>query len=374
MTTATKERKTQKSGTGAVLSVAALKAALAAVGPAVAGRGPKPVLQNVLVASGKLTATDLELRIETPLAGLPSQPVLLPHARLSQIMAALHPSDEVRLTISGTACTVKAGNGEWRLPVEDPAEFPVAEDRPATPICRLPADQFVTLVDAVRFAADTESSRYALGAVLVEFKDGTLNLVATDGRRLAVASADVDQACDDSTTLVPKRAIDVLVRLAGNAEAVQLEVSGSELVATVDSTLVFCRLTDGRFPKWRDVDPQRDAEPATVVVGSLLHACRMAAVCVSEQSKGVDFTFGDVLTLKAKSSENGESTATCDLVTPGRACSVKLDPVYVLQWLDCGSFDTAETISVSAVDKASAVVFAAGDCRNIVMPLDPGAE
>jgi hypothetical protein len=34
----------------------------------------------------------------------------------------------------------------------------------------------------------------------------------------------------------------------------------------------------------------------------------------------------------------------------------------------------AETVSVSAVDKVSAVVFAAGDCRNIVMPLDPGAE
>ena len=49
---------------------------------------------------------------------------------------------------------------------------------------------------------------------------------------------------------------------------------------------------------------------------------------------------------------------------------MKLDPVYVLQWLDCGSFDTAETISVSAVDKSSAVVFKAGDCRNVVMPLD----
>jgi DNA polymerase III sliding clamp (beta) subunit (PCNA family) len=96
----------------------------------------------------------------------------------------------------------------------------------------------------------------------------------------------------------------------------------------------------------------------------------MAAVCVSEQSKGVEFTFGDELTLKAKSSENGESTATCDLVTVGQRCTVKLDPAYVLEWLGCGSFDTAETISVSAVDKSSAVLFRAGDCRNVVMPLD----
>lgn len=366
MATATKERRT---GTGSRLSVAALKAALAAVAPAVRG-GPKPVLQNVLLADNKVSATDLELRIETPLAGLPDQPVLLPHGRLSQIMGSLQPGDEVRLTLKDSSCVLKAGNGEWRLPTEDPAEFPAWPDKPATPIARLPADQFCTLANSVRFAADTESSRYALGAVLVEFKAGTLSLVGTDGRRLCVAAAEVDQATDDSSTLVPKRAIDVLVRLAGNADAVQLEVAGNELVATVDETLVFCRLTEGRFPKWRDVDPKRDEPESSIVAGDLLHACRMAAVCTSEQSKGVDFIFGEQLTLKARSAENGESTATCDLVTAGKPCSVKLDPAYVLEWLACGSFDAAETISVSALDKSSAVVFIAGDCRNIVMPLD----
>ena len=370
MATATKERKTQKRGTGSVLSVAGLKAALAAVGPAVQARGPKPVLQNVLLSGGKLSATDLELRIETPVA-YDGPPVLLPHARLAQIMAALHPSDDVRLTVDGTVCIVKAGNGSWRLPIEDPAEFPSWPDHECKPIARLPADQFLTLANAVRFATDSESSRYALGGVCVEFKDGTLSLVATDGRRLCVASAEIDQACDDSQTLVPRRAIDVLVRLSNGADAVQLETAGNELVATVGDTLVFARLVEGRFPRWRDVEPERTEEPATIVVGNLIHACRMAAVCVSEQSKGVEFTFSpDGLLVRGKSSENGESSATCDLVTPGRACSVKLDPVYVLQWLDCGSFDTAETISVSAVDKASAVVFKAGDCRNVVMPLD----
>ncbi len=373
MATATKERKAKARSGGTTLSVADLKRSLAAVAPAVAARGVKPVLANVLLASGTMTATDLELRISAPL-DYDGPALLLPHGRLNAIVNALTLSDEVTLTPDGTACIVTSGNGTWRLPVEDANEFPAAGDVDAKPIARLPADQFATLMQSVRFATDNESSRYALGGVLVQWSKGTLSFVATDGRRMCVAECEVDQATDDSTTIVPRRAVDTLCRLSGGAEAVQLETTGTELVAEVDGTIVRARLVDGRFPRWKDVDVEREVKPSLVVVGTLLHACRQAAICTSEQLKGVTFTVtAEGLHMTSRSAEAGEASATCDLVEPGQACTVMLDPQFVCQWLGCGSFDMAETIELEALDKQSAVVLRAQDSRCIVMPLAPDA-
>ena len=383
MATATKERKAKARSGGTTLSVADLKRCLGAVAPAVAARGPKPVLSNVLLASGTMTATDLELRISAPLP-YDGPALLLPHARLAAIVGSLNPADDVTLSPDGSACTVQSGNGTWRLPVEDANEFPAAGDVDAKPIARLPADQFATLMASVRFATDNESSRYALGGVLIQYERpadkenpyGMLSFVATDGRRMCVAEtqAEPKRDLDSSTTIVPRRAVDTLCRLANGAEAVQLETTGTELVAEVDGTTVRARLVDGRFPKWQDVDVQRDVKPSLVVVGSLLHACRQAAICTSEQSRGVTFTVtAEGLHMTSRSAEAGEASATCDLVEPGQAFTVMLDPTFVTQWLGCGSFDLAETIELEAVDKASAVVLRAQDSRCIVMPLDPSA-
>lgn len=369
MATATKERKAARRGTtGIELSVGDLKRALAAVGPAVQARSPKPVLQNVLLSHGTITGTDLDLRISAPL-DYTGPALLLPHGRLSAIVGELH-GDTVSLTPDGSSCTVASGGVTYRLPVEDANEFPAANDVDARPLARLPGDQFATLMQSVRFATDNESSRYALGGVLIQWRGGMLSLVGTDGRRMCIAEAEIDQATDEAALVVPRRAIDVLCRLAKAADVVQLDHAGGELVAEVDGVTVRVRLLDGKFPRWQDVEPTRTVTPTLVVVGTLLHACRQAAICTSEQSKGVTFTVtADGLHLMSRSPEHGEASVTCEVVEAGHACSVSLDPRFVVEWLGCGSFDTAETVEFEAESAEAAVVLRAQDCRCVIMPL-----
>jgi DNA polymerase III subunit beta len=353
------------------VSAATLSAALRSVSAAVPTRSPKPVLQNVLIRDGVITATDLELRITAPLDGSRGHTLLLPFARLSAIIGSLVGTDDVTLAVDGTVCTVTGGSGEWKIPVEDAAEFPAGDYKAALPIARLPSDQFIALVNSVRFATDNESSRFALGAVLVEFKAGTLTFVGTDGRRLCAASADIDQDTDDCEVLAPRRVVDVLVRLCKGAQAIQLERTGSDVVATIDGVVVQAKLVEGRFPKWRDVEPQTEATPSLVVAGALLHAFRQAAICTSEESKGVTLAITDEgLWLHGQSSAYGESSATCGLVESGQACTVKLDPRFVREWLECGSIDPAETVCLTATDGDSAVVLSASETiRTVIMPL-----
>ena len=372
--TMTKERKSKRQTAGGIsLSVAELKAALNAVGPAVPARSPRPVLQNVLLSDGVLTGSDGDIRIDVTLENAPPGgiSVLLPSDRFSQIVRAAS-GDEIELIPNGSTCIVKAQHGEWTLPTEDPAEYPAWTPTNAKSVTRLPADQFVRAVRGTVFATDDDSSRYALGAVLIEVKGESVTLVATDGRRLSSFALEHDLAVDDSQTLVPARAMAVISRLAGNAgdAAVQLEDTSSEIVATIGGTTVTARLIEGRFPRWRDVIPKRDAKATTVDRAALMAATRAAAIVTSENSKGVEYTFGSTgIWLHGQSAECGESSVTCDVVDAGDSCSVKLDPTFVVEWLNGISGEAEPEVEVEAVDEQSAVVLRCGEHTGVIMPL-----
>ena len=370
MTAATKERRKTKAG-GTTLSAPALKAALNAVAAAVPGKSVRPVLQNVLLADGVLTGSDGEIRIDVELENQPGINFLLPKDRFAAILGSFT-GDEITITPDATSCLIKAGRGEWTLPTEDVAEYPTWNVTGSRPITRLPADQFARAVRGVVFAADNESSRYALGAVLVEVKGDVVTFVATDGRRLASVQCDHDQAVDDSQTLVPARVMAILARLADHAgdAGVQLETTGKEIVATIGNVTVTALLLEGRFPRWRDVVPERDAKPTTVTRADLLAATRAAAICSSEESKGVLYVFSqDGIWLQGKSGEKGESSVTCGIVDAGQVASVKLDPAFVTEWLNGIDGDEDPNVEVEAVDAESAVVLRCGDNTGVIMPL-----
>lgn len=370
MTTATAERKRRRSGTA--LDIATLKAAMSAVKHAISNRPLTPILNNVLLADGRLVASNGELRIEFYI-DYAGESVLLPYHRTFAILGAAR-QGEVRITPNGTTCKIEAGSAEWTLPTENADEFPGTglDDAPA--LARIPCDQFARAVKAVSYAIDKESSRFALGGICVEVNrgDGTVTFVATDGRRLSSAEIEIGQDTDDAQRLVPAAAMETIRDLcAGHEEeAVQLDSTSSELIATLPNARVIARLVEGKFPKWRGVIPEHDTGPTTATIDELRAATRAASICTSEQSKGVEFTFdGDTIALKGQSSEFGTAAVTCPVVESGNDCTVKLDPSFVLEFLDGLPADGEPTVSILTKDAAGAVVFRCDDYTGLVMPL-----
>ena len=349
-----------------------LLTALLAVAKAVPARAPKPILQNVRIGDGLVSGTDLEIRIDATI-GEHCEAFLVPCERLVAILRAAT-GDEVTFTLKGQSVTVACGRGSWTLPTEDVAEYPTWEPEAAEPVCRLPADQFVRAARAVTYATDNESSRYALGAVLVEVKDGNPTWVATDGRRLSYVETETDQAVDDRQVLIPARLMGVVSGLAHGDGSVQVTASAKECTFELDGFTVTGRLTDGKFPRWRDVVGDPEGEPTVVDVQELLAATRAAAIVTSEQSKGVDFAFtASGLGLHAQSAEAGESMVTCEIVTPGSTANVKLDPRFVVDF--CRNVPPGEEphVDIYAKDAQSRVLLRCGPYTGVIMPLDPSA-
>jgi DNA polymerase-3 subunit beta len=318
-----------------------------------------------------LLASDLEVGIRVELGVVDvtaAGSVLLPSSRLSAIVRESPSGAEFEIYSDGNATVVKAARSQFRLPAEDPMEFPSVATFPDEACFELSTPLAREIVRRTVFATDNESSRYALGGVLVEFAEGRAIAVGTDGRRLAKMEGPVASSGGSPSgaqPIVPARAMQLVERCLGSQDApVHVAVRPSEIIVRTCGTTISARLVEGRFPRWRDVFPDRpDATRVSVT------AVRQAAITTSEQSKGVDFSFEPgVLVLSGRSSESGESRVELPIDHTGETVRIKIDPRFASDFLRV--LDPGTNVSIEITDAQSAAVCRTDDGYGyVIMPL-----
>ncbi|MBM4020679.1 MAG: DNA polymerase III subunit beta [Planctomycetes bacterium] len=358
-----------------------LLAAVQTAASVVPARSPKPVLTNIKFEAGPtgavVSATDLEVGIRAAAEGvetLAAGAVLLPSARLVAILREAAPGTVFEIESDGSAVVVRAPRSEFRLPVEDPLEFPSVATFPEGPCFEVSAPLVRELVRRTVFATDNESSRYALGGVLLEISGSRVVAVGTDGRRLAkMEGPGQPQGGEvrEGQPIVPARAMQMVERSLGAGDApVHLTSDQHEILVRTGATTISARLVTGRFPRWRDVFPERpEAARVPMVAGPLLAAVRQAAIVTSEQSKGVDFAFEPgQLVLSGRSAESGESRIELPIDYAGSPVRIKLDPRFMSEFLRV--LDGGAAITVEIADPQSACVCRTDDGYGyVIMPL-----
>lgn len=358
--TATRAAKTR-------LTAGTLKAALRLVEPAVPGRTSNPVLHNVLLSGGTMTATNGELRVTVPVDC--DADCLLPHARLLAIANSCPPDAAITLTPKGTTCAVKCGSGKWLLPSADASEFPAWPVGKTAAGLSLPADQLLRAVLSVIGAASRIPGPMA--ALLVEVLTEGGRFVTTDGHRMALAEVEHGLAVDESRVLIPTPAAEALIRLAesvGDEAEVQFRHTDALVQATVGEAVLTCRQMAGSFPNYRKVDAEPQGVATVVDRNELLSATRAAAVVTSENSRGVAFVVaGGRLTISGKSAEYGSSSVSCVVVESGADVSFTVNPAYVSGWLDALHAEAEPHAEFEVVD--GRVLLRCGEFRTVIMPL-----
>jgi DNA polymerase-3 subunit beta len=344
-------------------------------------RSPKPILQNVkleVTAEGAmLSATDLEVGIRMEVPGfevIAPGSAVLPIARFGPILR--ESSDEkLSLESDGRSTLVRGQRSEFRLPAENPDEFPAVAQFLEEKYHELPARFFREIVRRTAFATDNESSRYALGGVLLEMHEDRIVAVATDGRRLAKqegpAKAVGGHLATEATTIVPTRAMLLLERALGdNEEDIQIASRGNDVLVRSGRSTIYSRLVEGRYPRWRDVFPKREsAVRIELSVGPFYAAVRQAAIVSSEERRGVDFTFGEgKVVLSCHGAELGESRVELPIAYDGPPKPITLDPRFVSDFLKVLNADQAFVFEMQ--DAESAAVCSTDDGYSyVIMPL-----
>jgi len=344
-------------------------------------RSPKPILQNVKLeataAGAILMGTDLEVGIRVEVPGfevdVPGSAVL-PRDRFGKILTE---SSDAKLLLEndGGKIVVRGQRSEFTLPSENPDEFPSVMAFEEKKYHELPARFFREVVRRTVYATDNESSRYALGGVLLELTADKLTAVATDGRRLArqegPATSVGEHVTGDNMTIVPTRAMQLIERALGdNEENIQLAARENDILVRSGRATIYSRLVEGRYPKWRDVFPRRDGMVRIdLATGPFYAAVRQAMIVTSEDRRGVNFTFGGgKVALAAHGAELGESHVELPVSYDGEEVSITLDPRFFSDFLK--ALNAEQSFGMELRNAESAALCTTDDgYAYVIMPL-----
>ena len=344
-------------------------------------RDVKPILRNfkAVAEDGRCTlnATDLELGIRIDVQGLAIEEpgeAILPAAKLIDI---LRESRDAELTIDADTdrCKVEGASFYFEMPGENPTEFPDWPSFNEEKYHEISAGVLREMIHRTVFAAADDATRYSMSGALWEMDGDTAKLVATDGRRLAlaegIATANGGHSTKGQTPVVPSKAMTLLDRnlTADPEELVKVCLRPNDALFRTGRASIYSRLVEGRFPDYKQVLPRKQPVHVALPVDPFYAAVRQAAVMTDDDSKRVTFRFEDgKLTLEAQGAHAGRSKVELAVDYDAKPLQINFNPAYLVDMLKVLPEDAELTLDL--IDGGSPALFRCGTTYlYLVMPL-----
>ena len=274
---------------------------LSVVSRAVSNRS-LPVLTNVLLKTEdgglKLTATNLEIGItywvpgKIEVDGATSVPARL----LTDLVNSLPGGEPITLELGeGETLHIRAGRFESNIKGIPADDFPTVQTAGERPITRVEQKVLRQALDETAFAAASDEARPILTGVLARFEGDQLTLAAADNYRIAVKRITVLDPVEETSVVIPARALHELARVLSDTDdpvSIVLAHSRNQLLFHIEGIDLVTRLIDGQYPNYQSVLPASHATRAVLDREELLRAVRPAALIAHESANIVKLQIG----------------------------------------------------------------------------------
>ncbi len=303
----------------------------------VASKASLAVLQNVLLeAKGReltLTTTDLDISIRTTIAcevseqGVSTLPVKL---LFNLIDKAAEGTIEIEIDAHEHA-SIQAGSAKFKLVGLPESEFPRLPKDDEDYRYTLPQQVLREMFRKTSYAASKDDTRRTLKGVLMSFKDNKLTMVATDGRRLALVSNEIEfPASSAKDIILPFKAVQELQRSLAGEEDVTITVQKSQICFNLGALMLYSKLMDDVYPNYTQVIPKECAEKILVDRQLLLAALDRASVMTVDESHSTKLIFtAGKLTVSSAVSDIGEAKDEVPIKYAGETIEIMFNPTYV---------------------------------------------
>ena len=377
---------------------AALREIVNLISGVVATRTPKPQLTGVRITASKkggtgvlaFAGTDAEVSLRTATTHVEVQKegeVLIPADKLRQIVSAEDQEPTLTLTSDADDLTIRGQDARFVIRGFPAAEFPAMPDFPddSDSAFSMKPTQIGSLIARTIFSTARENSRYAINGVLLNRKGKKIEMVATDGRRLAMARGSVESGGGgggdgEATCIVPTKALNLLLKLIDTAGAdVDIAITENQSFFRLkgdeegSETLLVSNLVEGTFPPYEDVIPKDQDKKATFAVEVLSSAVRRAALLTNEESRGVRMAFNPkgekALTLSSRAPEMGEAEINVSMEKyEGDQIEIGFNPAFITDALKV--LDGEEVILEMKAPNKPGLIRSGQNFVYVVMPVN----
>ena len=299
-----------------------------------------PVLGSLLLTaeSGRLevVATDLETTIshKTPIKIEEAGRTTVPARTLIDFCQGAA-GDSVVMETAKDAVMVKLGNANANLPSISPEEFPKLDQFDLASRLEIARSDLLESISSVIFCASPEIGRPVLSGVLFKTEGNALNLVATDGYRLAKKDLNIK---GDLDAILPARALsevarglstqdDDTVELSTDKEKNQIQFQTKDLIITT-------RLIEGEYPNYSQIIPTSVASSVRVGTKELAAAIKLASVFARDVGNVVRFEAAEKgLTIEASTAQIGEAETKLSASLEGEEIKLAFNSRFLIEGL-----------------------------------------
>ena len=321
---------------------------LAQVLNVVGSKATMPILSNVLIEAEKdqisLTTTNLDLGIRCKIKAEVKETgsVTLPVKRLAGIVREL-PNVDVSVDASPNhQVKLTSGGSNFRIMGIGKDEFPPLPEFGDEKSFTLEQGELTSMLKSVAYAQSSDETRYILNGVYFNFKDGKLTLVATDGRRLAHISKEMDVPADTAGAIIlPAKTVGELLRLLDKGEKLKINFNDRRAAfqigtdkdgsGLIDSIYLYSKVVEGNYPNYQQVIPKETHQRIKLERELFLQCVHRAALVYNEKSNSVKIKLTSTLHENtAQSPDFGEAHESMAIGYSGPELQVAFNPQFVM--------------------------------------------
>ena len=302
-----------------------------------------PVLANVLIrktgSNLQLTTSDLEIQIRTQadLGGDAGQFSTTVGARkLIDILRSMPADQTVSLESSQNKLVLKGGKSRFTLQTLPAEDFPLVQESPNFgPVFSVPQKTLKGLLQQVSFSMAVHDIRYYLNGILFVAEGKQLSLVATDGHRLAYASATLDVEVPRQEVILPRKTVLEMLRLLSDKEgAIDMQFANNQAKFVFDGMEFVTKLVEGKFPDYNRVIPKNHKNTVTLGRTPLLACLQRTAILTSEKFKGVRLNLEPgLLRVASNNAEQEEAVDELEIDYSGDSIEIGFNVTYLIDVL-----------------------------------------
>jgi DNA polymerase-3 subunit beta len=338
-----------------------------------------PVLANVLIrktgSNLQLTTSDLEIQIRTQadLGGDAGQFSTTVGARkLIDILRSMPGDQTVSLESSQNKLVLKGGKSRFTLQTLPAEDFPLVQESPNFgPVFSVPQKTLKGLLQQVSFSMAVHDIRYYLNGILFVAEGKQLSLVATDGHRLAYASATLDVEVPRQEVILPRKTVLEMLRLLSDKEgAIDMQFANNQAKFVFDGMEFVTKLVEGKFPDYNRVIPKNHKNTVTLGRAPLLACLQRTAILTSEKFKGVRLNLEPgLLRVASNNAEQEEAVDELEIDYSGDSIEIGFNVTYLIDVLtnmdqDMVRLDLADSNSSVLITIPEQATF-----KYVVMPM-----
>lgn len=206
--------------------------------------------------------------------------------------------------------------------------------------------------------------------ILTEVSEGELRMIATDGRRLALASTPIETKKNSKEpAIIPTKGVQLFCRVISDPlEAVSLQFGTNSVGMKTPNAEVFARLIDGEYPRYTAVIPEDTKNHVEVNADMFSRKLRLVSNVTGEDARSVKLAFkkGEI-EFFGRSAGRGEAHAQMEASFKGPETEIAFNPDFVLEGL---KHCEADLVTLEFSERTSPGKFRLGENYiYVVMPI-----